>query len=73
MSWHGYEPSTPTETTQPLCQVVLELFSTAPGAAGMSIRMSENGPLPESREERVLLAEALEREFTTALHELLPD
>ena len=32
----------------------------------MSIRMSENRPLPESRKDRVLLAEALEREFKNA-------
>lgn len=58
----------------PICQVVVDLFDMRPGGAAVSLRMGEaGGRLPESREDREELAEALQREFQTALGALLLD
>lgn len=74
MGWHGYEAPHQNETRTPICQVVLDLFDTSPGQAGVSLRMGESGgSLPESRKDREELAEALQRELEVALNALLRD
>lgn len=39
MGWYGYETTGSNETRTPICQVVLDLFDTSPGQAGVSLRM----------------------------------
>lgn len=72
MGWYGYETTDHDETRTPICQVVLDLFDTSPGEASVSLRMGESGgSLPESRNDREELAEALQRELEIALNVLL--
>lgn len=74
MGWHGYESTGHTDNTIPICQVVVDLFDMRPGGAAVSLRMGEaGGSLPGSREDREELAEALQREFQTAMGALLLD
>lgn len=74
MGWYGYETTGHNETEAPVCQVVVDLFDTSPGRAAVSLRMGESGgSLPESREDREELAEAIRRELETALNTLLLD
>lgn len=74
MGWHGYETTAHTDNTTPICHVVVDLFEMRPGGAAVSLRMGESGgDLPESREDREELAEALKREFQTAIEALLLD
>jgi hypothetical protein len=74
MGWYGYETTGHNETRTPICQVVLDLFDTRPGQAGVSLRMGESGgSIPESREVLEELAEALQRELEAALNALLGD
>ena len=72
MDWHGYEATGSSATRNPICRVVLDLFDTSPGQAAVSLRMGESGGcLPESRDGREALAEALQRELEVALNALL--
>lgn len=72
MGWSGYETTDNDETRAPICQVVLELFEMRPGGAAVSLRMGETGgSLPESREDRVELAETLQHELKIAMDALL--
>lgn len=74
IGWYGYETIDHAETRTPICQVVLDLFDMRPGGAAVSLRMGENGvSLPESRQNRVELAEALQRELKIATDALLLD
>lgn len=74
MGWYGYETTGHDETRIPICQVVLDLFDTSPGETAVSLRMGETGgSLPESRDDREELAEALQRELEIALSALLPE
>lgn len=72
MGWHGYETRHHKETRPPICQVVLDLFEMQPGGAAVSLRMGEiGGNLPEARDDRERLAEALQRELKIAVDTLL--
>jgi hypothetical protein len=72
MGWYGYETTDHEETRTPICQVVLDLFDTRPGGAAVSLRMGESGgSLPESRDDREELAQALQRELKSAMDALL--
>jgi hypothetical protein len=72
MGWLSYETTDHEETRTPICQVVLDLFEMRPGGAAVSLRMGETGgTLPEAREDREKLAEAVQRELKIALGALL--
>lgn len=69
MAWHGYESTGQVESEHPMCRVVLDLLDLEPGAAAVSIRMGADASraLSELRDDRLALAEALKREFSTAV------
>lgn len=72
MGWYRYEAMDHEETRTPSCQVVLDLFEMRPGGAAVSLRMGDRGgSLPESRDGREELAEALQRELEIAMDALL--